>query len=148
MHSVWSCSSCVAFSIMILFGMEAMASQAEAGLLERDTIHRVPKKPQITPPPQPLRLKRRGDDDLTCPVNHSLCPESLGGGCCPEQYECASDACSATTAALGTACGKTGYYYCPITAGSEFTSFPLKCHSSLLTNEYQRDVVPRAGSVT
>ncbi|KAK3392592.1 hypothetical protein B0T20DRAFT_60120 [Sordaria brevicollis] len=118
MHSnIWSCSSCVAFSIMALFGQEAMASQPEAGLLERDTIHRVPKKPQITPPPQPLRLKRRGDDDLTCPVNHSLCPESMGGGCCPDQYECASDACSATTAALGTACGIVGYYYCPITAG-------------------------------
>ncbi|KAK1779388.1 hypothetical protein QBC45DRAFT_137217 [Copromyces sp. CBS 386.78] len=118
MRSVWSCSSCVAFSIMALFGLEAMASQTEAALLEKDTVHRVPKKPQITPPPQPLlRLKRRGDDHLTCPVNHSLCPESLGGGCCPDQYECASDACSATTAALGTACGKVGYYFCPITAG-------------------------------
>lgn len=121
MRSICSCSSCVLLYIMALFGQEAMSSQAEA-LLKKEMVHRVPKKPEITPPPQPLRLKRRGDDDLTCPVNHSLCPESLGGGCCPDQYECASDACSATTAAVGTACGKVGYYYCPITAGREFMS--------------------------
>ena len=123
MRSVWSCSSCVAFFVMALLGQEAMAASQPEEVLEMDMVHRVPKKPQITPPPQPLRqqLKRRGDDELTCPGTYTACPASLGGGCCPGNYDCASDSCTATTKSLGVACGRTGYFQCAITAGREFS---------------------------
>ncbi|KAI1769923.1 hypothetical protein F4818DRAFT_308892 [Hypoxylon cercidicola] len=49
---------------------------------------------------------------------YNLCPASVDGGCCPDGYACAVSSCYATTAGPTTACGRAGYYNCPITAGA------------------------------
>ncbi|KAH8678196.1 hypothetical protein BX600DRAFT_146881 [Xylariales sp. PMI_506] len=51
--------------------------------------------------------------DYTCEADWSLCPDSDGGGCCPDNYACASTYCYATTAGPTSACGRSGYYNCP-----------------------------------
>ena len=103
MRSVWSCRSCVAVLFSAIVGGGVQASQAGP---KRDLVHRVAKA-QITPPP----LWRR--DGAVCPADNSLCPDSLGGGCCPPRYECATDSCYATTAGITSACGKEGWFACP-----------------------------------
>ncbi|KAK0705417.1 hypothetical protein B0H67DRAFT_383272 [Lasiosphaeris hirsuta] len=103
MRSVWSCTSCVALLLSALLGSGAEA--VHAGRQRRDLIHRVAKA-QVTAHP----LRR---DTSTCATDHSLCPDSVGGGCCPSRYECATDSCYATTAGVTSACGKTGWFACP-----------------------------------
>ncbi|KAK0613618.1 hypothetical protein B0T14DRAFT_539403 [Immersiella caudata] len=103
MRSVWSCSTCAASLFGALFGLGAEAALAGP---KRDLVHRVPKA-QITPGPL---LPRAAS---TCATNYSLCPDSAGGGCCPSQYECATDSCYATTAGITSACGKEGWFACP-----------------------------------
>ncbi|XXG96381.1 hypothetical protein Hte_002663 [Hypoxylon texense] len=51
-------------------------------------------------------------------AGYNLCPASVDGGCCPDGYACAVSSCYATTAGPTTACGRAGYYNCPITAGA------------------------------
>ncbi|KAI1424807.1 hypothetical protein F5Y12DRAFT_423094 [Xylaria sp. FL1777] len=46
-----------------------------------------------------------------------LCPSSVGGGCCPPNFECGTASCFATTAGPTSCNGKTGYYNCPLTLG-------------------------------
>ena len=103
MRSVWSCSWCAALLLAAVAGRRVDAAHAGA---KRDLVHRVPKA-QITPGP----LLQR--DAGTCQSDHTLCPSTLGGGCCPSRYECATDSCYATTAGVTSACGKQGFYACP-----------------------------------
>lgn len=109
--------SSAAVLLLILLGREVEAS-APLGRRHNDParIHRLDKvqaevlgRAQITGRPE----KR----DETCPSDYSLCPASLSGGCCPNRYGCASDACYATTAGTGTACGLKGYYSCGLDDG-------------------------------
>lgn len=101
MRSVWSCSSCAVLLLTAVLGRGAEAAHAGPKM---DLVHRVAKA-QITPGP----LVRK---DATCPTEHTACPETLGGGCCPSRYECATDSCYATTAGITSACGKEGYFAC------------------------------------
>ncbi|KAI0141227.1 hypothetical protein GGR57DRAFT_420788 [Xylariaceae sp. FL1272] len=50
--------------------------------------------------------------------NWSLCPSSVGGGCCPDNYSCDTASCYATTAGPTSACGLANHFSCPITAGA------------------------------
>ncbi|KAK0740144.1 hypothetical protein B0T18DRAFT_202826 [Schizothecium vesticola] len=104
MRSVWSCTSCVALLLSAVFGRGALASHVRP---KEGLVHRVAKA-QITAPPS---LRPR--DGAVCPSDHSLCPESLGGDCCPSRYACAADSCYATTAAIASACGQEGWFACP-----------------------------------
>lgn len=61
------------------------------------------------------QLKKRAKDQ--CPMSYSLCPNSLGGDCCPDGYACAKQSCYVTTAAVSTCAGNTGYYACPFSLG-------------------------------
>ncbi|RWA03153.1 hypothetical protein EKO27_g11952 [Xylaria grammica] len=49
----------------------------------------------------------------------SLCPSSVGGGCCPNNFECDTASCYATTASSATCNGKVGYFACGLTAGPD-----------------------------
>ncbi|EJT71153.1 hypothetical protein GGTG_10413 [Gaeumannomyces tritici R3-111a-1] len=73
---------------------------------ERDMVHRI-EKTHVT---EVKELHKRA---LQCPVGNRMCPESVGGACCPDSYACAKDHCFATTAGSGVVCGKQGYYACP-----------------------------------
>ena len=121
MRSVWSCTSCVALLLSAVFGGGAHASHVR---LKRDLVHRVAKA-QITAPP----LLRR--DGAVCQADHSLCPESLGGGCCPSRYACATDSCYATTAAIASACGKEGWFACPAADSGEWPCEDPVCEPSV-----------------
>ncbi|KAI1632744.1 hypothetical protein F4809DRAFT_653079 [Biscogniauxia mediterranea] len=58
--------------------------------------------------------------DSSCSLTDwKLCPASVNGGCCPNNYECDVSSCFATTAGPSTGCGSlVGYYDCPLTAGA------------------------------
>lgn len=85
-----------------------------------DPYHRAPKKGPITAAPEyPVgfrddynqKLAKRGQ---ACDAGYHLCAESLGGDCCPEKYDCATDSCyAATVNPLTWNCaGKVGWYPC------------------------------------
>src|SRR4051812_8958747 len=113
MRSVWSCSTCVASLLGAVLGPGADAAHAGP---KRDLVHRVPKA-QITPG---LLLPRAVS---TCKTDYSQCPDSVGGGCCPSHYECATDSCYATTVGPTSACGKDGWFAC----GVENSGAPPLC---------------------
>lgn len=99
----------------LMASLLAMARGREAGSPDtvlQDTIHRVDKiYVQVL-------LHRRASS--VCSSNYSPCPATLNGGCCPENYECATDSCYATTAGTNSACGTMlGFYPCPISDGGE-----------------------------
>lgn len=119
MRSAWSCTSCAALLLSAVLGRGAQASshvRPKGGL-----VHRVAKA-QITAPPS---LRPR--DGAVCPTDHSLCPESLNGGCCPSRYACAADSCYATTAAIASACGQEGWFACPAADSGRY--LPTECVS-------------------
>lgn len=112
MRSAWPCTSCAARLLSAVFGRGAQASshvRPKGGL-----VHRVAKA-QITAPPSLLPR-----DGAVCPTDHSLCPDTLGGGCCPSRYACAADSCYATTAAIASACGQEGWFACPAADSGEY----------------------------
>ncbi|RCI17021.1 hypothetical protein L249_3090 [Ophiocordyceps polyrhachis-furcata BCC 54312] len=78
-----------------------------------DGIHRIGKQAQTT---RPARLHAR-DDGNTCGVGMKLCPKSLGGRCCPSNYECELDSCYATTKSPSTCGSKVGWYACAAVYG-------------------------------
>ncbi|KAH7039904.1 uncharacterized protein B0I36DRAFT_3274 [Microdochium trichocladiopsis] len=87
----------------------AWSLNIHAQLLEPHRVHEV-EKATITQA-HPRR-------DATCEVQGwALCPAEVGGGCCPNNYKCDVSSCYATTAGPTTACGREGYYNCPIDAG-------------------------------
>jgi hypothetical protein len=110
MRNISPCSSCALMLLVALLGKETSASHA--GKLWRKSVHQVPKA-QVTAHPA-----RR--DEGTCPTEHTSCPASLSGGCCPSRYACAVDSCYATTAGPTSACGKANYFACaPVNGGGE-----------------------------
>jgi len=56
-------------------------------------------------------------DVASCPTDFQLCPESLKGGCCPNDRVCGTSSCIAKSAAPVSACGKAGYIECGINDG-------------------------------
>ncbi|RDA83602.1 hypothetical protein CP532_2868 [Ophiocordyceps camponoti-leonardi (nom. inval.)] len=78
-----------------------------------DSIHWIEKQAQTT---RPARLHAR-DDGNTCGVGMKLCPRSLGGRCCPTNYECELSSCYATTRSPSTCGSKVGWYACAAVYG-------------------------------
>jgi hypothetical protein len=58
-----------------------------------------------------------GRRDGACQSGWFGCAASFDGGCCPNNYACETNYCYATTAGPSSACGKQGYYNCPIDSG-------------------------------
>lgn len=88
----------------------------------------------ITAPPQ----KR---DATICPTSYSLCPTSLGGGCCPTDASCGTSSCYPTTAAGPVQCSAfPGYFACGIDQGgmssSSWLSFVTDRYSWLLPERF------------
>lgn len=115
-RQAWSCGPCAVllFSFFLSSGVEAMFQ----GSGQRETVHRV-FKVKVTEDVHVLtdvgdvQLKEKRDGN-SCPASYSLCAQSLGGDCCPENYACASSSCYATTAAVSTCQGQVGHYACPL----------------------------------
>ncbi|RDA91997.1 hypothetical protein CP533_6043 [Ophiocordyceps camponoti-saundersi (nom. inval.)] len=78
-----------------------------------DGIHWIEKQAQTT---RPARLHARDEGD-TCGVGMKLCPISLGGRCCPTDYECELDSCFATTKSPSACGSKVGWYACAAVYG-------------------------------
>jgi hypothetical protein len=113
MPSMWSCTPCAVLLLSAVLGREVGASQV--GKRHKDVEHRVEKaQAHITALPAFARKR----EATMCASDYSLCPASLDGGCCPQRYGCATDACYATTAGTASACGKVGFYDCPISLGA------------------------------
>jgi hypothetical protein len=56
--------------------------------------------------------------DVICQyTGWSVCPESVGGGCCPGGFACDASSCSSTSAAPSSACGLPNYYACGLYEG-------------------------------
>ncbi|KAI6781597.1 uncharacterized protein J7T54_005308 [Emericellopsis cladophorae] len=83
-----------------------------------DGIHRVEKKAETTarahlPSADAVvdkRAKDNGED--ICGTSMKLCPESMKGGCCPENYSCGVSSCYATTKGPSTCGTLVGWYAC------------------------------------
>ncbi|KJZ74429.1 hypothetical protein HIM_06239 [Hirsutella minnesotensis 3608] len=82
-------------------------------LSHHDETHRIAKRPHITPL---ARLHAR-DAGGACGTGMRSCPSSLGGSCCPENYECARESCYATTKGPSTCGTKVGWYACAAVYG-------------------------------
>ncbi|KAI8634480.1 hypothetical protein F5Y19DRAFT_212650 [Xylariaceae sp. FL1651] len=104
MRHFWRFSGCVGLVILMV-----MLRPAEASV-DQYEVHWVDKSHNIL---QHVKRKAICKSD-----NYSLCPASVGGGCCPDNFACGTLSCYATTAGPTSACGKYGYYSCPLTAGA------------------------------
>ncbi|KAH8778631.1 hypothetical protein F5883DRAFT_517474 [Diaporthe sp. PMI_573] len=93
---------------------------------KREYVHRV-YKVKITEDhlTRDFHLEKRAKNQ--CSTDYNLCPSSLGGGCCPNNYACAKESCYATTAAVSTCAGHTGYYACPFDSGGGCCPQGLLC---------------------
>ena len=60
---------------------------------------------------------RKRDAAASCPTDFQLCPESMKGGCCPNDRVCGLSSCFAKSAAPASACGKSGYIECGVNDG-------------------------------
>ncbi|KAH7153301.1 hypothetical protein EDB81DRAFT_452797 [Dactylonectria macrodidyma] len=95
------CRSSVASLAVVLW-----AASIEAAEYRRfDGVHRI-EKAQVT---EPAVLAKRDD---VCGTSMKLCPSSLDGGCCPDEYNCAKESCYATTSGPSTCGSLVGWYYC------------------------------------
>jgi hypothetical protein len=63
-------------------------------------------------------------DATICATDYSLCPQSLGGGCCPTDRVCGSSSCYPSSAATASACGQVGYYGCGVEEGGWYFFCP------------------------
>ncbi|KAJ8129016.1 hypothetical protein O1611_g4617 [Lasiodiplodia mahajangana] len=89
---------------------------------------------------KPRHAKRKD----TCQVSGwSLCPASVGGGCCPDNFECDTASCYATTAGPTSCNGATGYYNCPLTRGAGSC-----CPVGLICDDGGGCVSPQGGSMS
>lgn len=103
-------------AVAFLFGV---AEVQAAEFRHLDGMHRVGKmEARVTEPAQLFR--RQGSDVEACGSSMLLCPSSVGGGCCPEGYECASESCYATTRGPATCGDRVGWYACSAVYGGEF----------------------------
>lgn len=73
--------------------------------------------PYADPDPIPITQEPVYQRDKTCPESYQLCPESLGGNCCPEDRSCGTSSCYATTTAPMSVCSKNGLVPCGIDQG-------------------------------
>ena len=56
-------------------------------------------------------------DAAVCPSNFQSCPQSVGGGCCPNDRVCGTASCLPASTAPASTCGVSGYFPCDIAAG-------------------------------
>ncbi|KAL2755322.1 hypothetical protein ACRALDRAFT_1082399 [Sodiomyces alcalophilus JCM 7366] len=103
LRSYSNCAIALLFSISICCTSPAAAADVKGV----NRVHRV-EKTHVTI----VHDIQRRDVTSSCPANHSLCPASLNGGCCPSGYGCASQSCFASTRAPQTCAGRVGYYAC------------------------------------
>lgn len=62
-------------------------------------------------------IQGRKRDAASCPTDFQLCPESMKGGCCPNDRVCGTSSCFAKSAAPASACGRSGYIECGMNDG-------------------------------
>lgn len=110
-----------------------------------DGIHRIDKSPQTT---RHRRLHPR-DAGHVCGADMKLCPSSIGGNCCPENYECGRESCYATTRGPSTCGTKVGWYACAAVYGGDYPfSWPRMGHDAIKsTNMRQAAAAPTATCV-
>jgi len=56
-------------------------------------------------------------DSTVCPSDFRSCPQSVNGGCCPNDRICGTASCLPTSTAPASACGVSGYFPCDIAVG-------------------------------
>ncbi|KAI0401528.1 hypothetical protein F4802DRAFT_425333 [Xylaria palmicola] len=106
MRSLRKRAGCIGLLVSVMFAQSASATRDGDGEYE---VHWVDKSHNV------FRHVKRKD---VCQLDGwSLCPTSVGGGCCPDNFECDTASCYATTAGPSTCHGTVGYYACPLTAG-------------------------------
>jgi hypothetical protein len=89
-------------------------------------------------------IQGRKRDASVCPADYNLCPENVGGGCCPTDRVCGKESCLPASTAPASACGKLGYTACALAeGGNAYISYGL---IPQLT-ELQADAVPGIISV-
>lgn len=94
---------------------------------------------KTTPAPKPRRklgsnkwetihdgIQGQKRDAASCPTDYQLCPQSVGGGCCPNDRVCGTNSCYPVGAAPASACGVAGYIACGINDGGEYI-IPVSC---------------------
>ncbi|RKL08501.1 hypothetical protein BFJ68_g9085 [Fusarium oxysporum] len=105
----WGCSFCLTSVVGAFWALGVEA----ADYRRHDGVHRIEKEAQIT---QAAGLGRRAE--AQCATSMKLCPSSLDGGCCPENYDCAKESCQATTKGPSTCGTKIGWHVCaPVYGG-------------------------------
>ena len=72
----------LAAALWVISGVEA------AEFRRLDGIHRIEKKVEVT---QHAMLLARDKDSGACGTGMKLCPSTLEGGCCPDDYDCAKE---------------------------------------------------------
>ncbi|TRX89840.1 hypothetical protein FHL15_009273 [Xylaria flabelliformis] len=107
MRGLWQCSGCV--GLLVLGASTQMASANRENDGEYEVLW-IEKSLNIL-----QHVKRK---DVCQKDGWSLCPSSVGGGCCPDYFECDTASCYATTAGPTSCGGKTGWYNCPATLGA------------------------------
>ncbi len=109
--------------------------QRVVGVVVTSTSTIVVASPRITEPPLLVRrklgsthwdaiheeLRGRKREATICPADYQLCPQSLNGGCCPNDRVCGASSCLPTSSAA-SACGMAGYIACGISDGGIFSS--------------------------
>jgi hypothetical protein len=111
MWNIWSCSTCAVSLILALLSTKADAAE----IARRDGIHRTEKIVHVVIVKDAV-LRR---DTTVCPVSATACAASLSGGCCPNNYACATDSCYATTRGPQTCNGRVNYYACANDVGGK-----------------------------
>ncbi|WZH39274.1 uncharacterized protein QYS62_000183 [Fusarium acuminatum] len=104
----WGCRFCVASLVGAFWTLGIGA----ADFRRHDGVHRIEKEAQIT---KAAGLARRAEEQ--CATSMKLCPASLNGGCCPENYDCAKESCQATTKGPSTCGTKIGWHVCEAVYG-------------------------------
>ncbi|KAI0479492.1 hypothetical protein GGR56DRAFT_383589 [Xylariaceae sp. FL0804] len=107
MRESWKCWGCVGLAAVL-----SVSTRTAAARLEDDGYEVL----QIRKDGAVLRHPKR---EAACQQSGwSLCPASVGGGCCPGgDWQCGVSSCTVTTAGPTSACGSVGYYACPLSAG-------------------------------
>jgi hypothetical protein len=107
MRAFWRCSNCAGLLMLVM----AMTQWVEPTAADNDgwEVLWVEKSVNV--------LKHVKRKDVCSLADWSLCPASVGGGCCPGGFACDTASCYATTGGASTCNGKVGYYACPLTAG-------------------------------
>lgn len=116
----------------------AVAEAAEFKHL--DGVHRIGKKAEVTE--RAVLDKRQDENNGLCGTKMKLCPSSLEGGCCPDNYDCGVSSCYATTRGPSTCGTRVGYHACAAIYGGELTS-SMAMHKRTGTYMINRWLLPR-----